>query len=270
MLTITTVNVNGLRAALRKGMTEWLAERRPDVLLLQEVRAPDELVHELLGAEWDVVHQEAAFKGRAGVAVASRLPMRGARIGIGSDLDTDSGRWVEADLELPGGGDLPGGGLLTVVSVYVHSGEAGAPKQDDKYAFLERATTRLGELQNAGGLALVGGDLNIAHREVDIKNWKGNLKTAGFLPRERAYLDRWFGELRWVDLGRRLGGEGPGPYTWWSMRGKAFDNDAGWRLDYQLATPELADAAVSAVIDRAPSWDTRWTDHAPLTVTFDL
>ena len=103
-----------------------------------------------------------------------------------------------------------------------------------------------------------------------IKNWKGNLKTAGFLPEERAYLDRWFGELRWADLGRTLGGPGPGPYTWWSMRGHAFDNDAGWRLDYQLATPELADAAVSAVIDRAPSWDTRWTDHAPLTVTFDL
>lgn len=264
MLTIATVNVNGLRAAFRKGMPDWLAERRPDVLLLQEVRAPDDVVHELLGDEWAIVHQEAQAKGRAGVAIASRLPMVGARIGVGSDLATDSGRWVEADLT------MAGGGTLTAVSAYIHSGEAGTPKQDDKYAFLERVTARFGELQDAGGYVVVGGDLNIAHREVDIKNWRGNLKSAGFLPEERGYLDRWFGELRWVDLGRVLGGEGPGPYTWWSMRGQAFDNDAGWRIDYQLATPELADAAVTAEIDRARSWDTRWSDHAPLVLSYDL
>ena len=117
---------------------------------------------------------------------------------------------------------------------------------------------------------MVAGDVNIAHRDVDIKNWKGNLKAAGFLPEERAYLDRWFDDLGWRDLGREHGGEGPGPYTWWSWRGKAFDNDAGWRIDYQIATPALADAAVSVVVERADSYDQRWSDHAPLVVEYDL
>ncbi len=111
---------------------------------------------------------------------------------------------------------------------------------DEKYAFLELVTARMAALVADGRLAVVAGDLNIAHRNVDIKNWKGNLKSAGFLPEERAYVDRWLDELGWHDLGRELGGEGPGPYTWWSWRGKAFDNDSGWRIDYQLATPALA------------------------------
>ena len=159
---------------------------------------------------------------------------------------------------------------LTVVSAYIHSGQAGTPKMDEKYAFLDRVTARLGELAEAGGLVVVAGDLNIAHRNVDIKNWKGNLKSAGFLPEERAYLDRWFDDLGWTDLGRRLGGDGPGPYTWWSWRGQAFDNDAGWRIDYQLTTPDLTDAAVSIEVDRAAAWDERWSDHAPLVATYDL
>ena len=115
---------------------------------------------------------------------------------------------------------------------------------DEKYAFLDHVTGRLADIAEQGGYAVVAGDVNIAHREADIRNWKGNLKSAGFLPRERAYLDRWFDDLGWHDLGRELGGEGPGPFTWWSWRGQAFDNDAGWRIDYQLATPDLADAAV--------------------------
>ncbi|HEY5518334.1 MAG TPA: exodeoxyribonuclease III, partial [Cellulomonas sp.] len=159
---------------------------------------------------------------------------------------------------------------LTVVSTYIHSGTVGTPSMEEKYAFLDRVTARLGELAQGGGLVVVAGDLNIAHRNVDIKNWKGNLKAAGFLPEERAYLDRWFDDLGWHDLGRELGGEGPGPYTWWSWRGKAFDTDSGWRIDYQLVTPDLADAAVSVEVDRAPSYDTRWSDHAPLLGTYDL
>lgn len=139
-----------------------------------------------------------------------------------------------------------------------------------KYAFLEVVTRRLDELMAAGGHAVVVGDLNIAHRNVDIKNWKGNLKTAGFLPEERAYLDRWIDGDGWVDLGRRFGGEGPGPYTWWSNRGQAFDNDSGWRIDYQLATPGLAERVTEVVVDRAASYDARWSDHAPLVVTYDL
>jgi len=264
VLTIATANVNGIRAAFRRGMGEWLAERAPDVLLLQEVRAPDEMLAEFFGtAEWDLAHHESMVKGRAGVAIASRLPMRAVRIGLDHDVATNSGRWVEADVE------LPDGGTLTVVSTYIHSGTVGTPSMDEKYAFLDLVTARMGELREAGGYAVVAGDVNIAHREVDIKNWKGNLKAAGFLPEERAYLDRWF-ESGWVDLGRELGGEGPGPYTWWSWRGKAYDNDAGWRIDYQIAPPALAERAQKAEVDRAPSYAERFSDHSPLVVTYDL
>lgn len=265
VLTIATANVNGIRAAFRRGMGAWVETRKPDVLLLQEVRAPQELVGDFLPAsEWDLAHHECMTKGRAGVAIASRLPMSAVRIGLDQGVVTNSGRWVEADLE------LPDGGRLTVVSTYLHSGTAGTPSMDEKYAFLDLVTARLAELRAAGGHAVVAGDVNIAHQNIDIKNWKGNLKAAGFLPQERAYLDRWFDDLGWVDLGRRLGGDGPGPYTWWSWRGQSYDNDAGWRIDYQIASPELAERALKAEVDRAPSYAERWSDHAPLVVTYDL
>lgn len=264
MLTIATANVNGIRAAFRRGMGAWVDARKPDVLLLQEVRAPEEMVGDFLPRpDWDLAHHECEIKGRAGVAIASRLPMSAVRIGLDHGVPVNTGRWVEADLE------LPDGGTLTVVSTYIHSGTAGTPKMDEKYLFLDLVTARLAELRAAGGNVVVAGDVNIAHQNVDIKNWRGNLKAAGFLPEERAYLDRWF-EEGWVDLGRRLGGDGPGPYTWWSWRGQAFDNDSGWRIDYQLTNPELADRALKAEVERAPSYAERWSDHAPLVVTYDL
>ena len=273
VLTVATANVNGIRAAFRRRMDAWIAARTPDILLLQEVRAPDALTREYLEG-WHVAHLPSEIKGRAGVAIASRLPLHEVRTGLAAhgsagepEEHVDTGRWVEADVE------LPGGGLLTVVSAYLHSG-SNAPGQEHtmtaKYAHLDRVTARLTELAVAQHPAVVAGDLNIAHRNVDIANWKGNLKSAGFLPVERAYLDRWLDELGWRDLGRELGGEGPGPFTWWSWRGKAFDNDAGWRIDYQFATPDLADAAVSATVDRAATYDARFSDHAPLVVEYDL
>lgn len=268
VLTIATVNVNGIRAARTRGMDAWLAERKPDIVLLQEVRAPDEIVTDAL-AGWHVASEPCLIKGRAGVAVASRLPISAVRAGLGTLPPVDTGRWLEADIVLPEHDGAPAR-ILTVVSAYIHSGQADTPKMDEKYAFLEHVTRRLEELITAGGAVLVAGDLNIAHKNVDIKNWKGNLKTAGFLPQERAHLDDWFGRLGWRDLGRELGGEGPGPYTWWSWRGQAFDNDAGWRIDYQLATPDLADAAVTATVERAASYDERFSDHAPLVVSYDL
>ena len=265
MLRVASVNVNGIRAAFRRGMGAWLASSGPDVLLLQEVRADDEVLADHLSRDdWHLAHEAAAAKGRAGFAIASRLPMRAIRIGIGTGAAGDSGRWVEADLE------LGGGQVLTVASVYVHSGTAGTASMDEKYAFLDAVTSRMAAISDDGGLAVVAGDLNIAHREVDLKNWKGNLTHAGFLPQERAYLDRWFDGLGWHDVGRRLGGDGPGPYTWWSWRGKAFDTDAGWRIDYQMATPRLGERAVTARIDRAPSYAERFSDHAPLVVDYDL
>ncbi|RMI07014.1 exodeoxyribonuclease III [Cellulomonas triticagri] len=265
VLTVASVNVNGIRAAFKRGMGEWIEARRPDVLLLQEVRASDEILGDHLAADgWHLAHEVSEAKGRAGVAIASRLPMSAVRIGIGTGVASDTGRWVEADLE------VPGGGVLTVASAYVHSGQAGTPKMDEKYAFLDVVTKRLAELAGSGQHVVVAGDLNIAHREVDIKNWRGNRKSAGFLPEERAYLDRWFDEQGWRDLGREHGGEGPGPYTWWSWRGQAFDNDSGWRIDYQLATPALADLARTVEIDRAATYDARFSDHAPVVVGYDL
>ncbi|ANC31000.1 Exodeoxyribonuclease [Isoptericola dokdonensis DS-3] len=269
VLTVATANVNGIRAAVRRGMDTWTAHRAPDVLLLQEVRAPDEVVAAQFDG-WHVAHLPCAIKGRAGVAVVSRLPITASRAGLpgadGTEPDVDTGRWLEADLA------LPDGGRLTVVSAYLHSGSA-KPGQEHtmaaKYAHLDKVSARLDELVRDDAPVVVAGDVNIAHREVDIANWKGNVKNAGFLPTERAYVDRWL-DAGWTDLGRAHGGEGPGPYTWWTWRGQAFDNDKGWRIDYQLANPVLADRAVKVEVDRAATYEARWSDHAPLLATYDL
>ncbi|PZR55499.1 exodeoxyribonuclease III [Xylanimonas oleitrophica] len=272
-MVVATANVNGIRAAYRRGMGEWIAARTPDVLLLQEVRAPDEIVDEYLDG-WHVIHQCCDIKGRAGVAVASRLPLHAVRVGLGAHTPdggpepaVDTGRWVEADVE------LPDGGLLTVVSAYLHSGSTKPGEEHTmvaKYAHLEKVTARMAELVAAETPALVAGDLNIAHQNVDIANWKGNLKSAGFLPEERAYVDRWLDEQGWTDVGRAHAGDGPGPYTWWSWRGQAFVNDKGWRIDYQLANPALAPKAVKVEVDRAETYEGRWSDHAPLVATYEL
>jgi exodeoxyribonuclease-3 len=268
-LRIASVNVNGLRAAYRNGMAEWLEPREVDILCLQEVRAPDAIVRELLGEGWYILHAEAEAKGRAGVAIASRTEPLQTRAGIGDDYFATAGRWVEADYIVRNAAGEAS--QLTVASAYVHSGEAGTPKQDDKFRFLDVMVDRLPALAKHSDHALVVGDLNVGHTELDIRNWKGNVKRAGFLPEERAYFDRFFGEdIGWKDVHRGLAGNVDGPYTWWSQRGQAFDNDTGWRIDYQMATPALAAAAVSAVVDRAPSWDTRFSDHAPLVVDYRL
>ena len=264
---IATVNVNGVRAALKKGMLEWLDNAKPDVVCIQEVRAPDAVVQEAFGADWSIAHQESEFKGRSGVAILSRTPLTEVQVAVdvfgaaGAEA-THTGRWVEGTVTTESG-------PVRVVSTYVHSGEVGTPKMVDKYAFLDLATLRLAELAAANEYAVVMGDVNIAHANDDIKNWKGNLKSAGFLLEERAYLDAWFGS-GWVDVHRALIPEGPGPFTWWSQRGQAFDSDAGWRIDYQIATPALAARAGTVAVHRQASWDTRWTDHAPLVVDYDL
>ena len=264
---IATVNVNGVRAALRKGMLAWLEEAQPDVVCLQEVRAPDDVVQEAFSGDWHVAHQESEQKGRSGVAILSRTPLEDVQVAVdvfgpaGAEA-THTGRWIEATVASPAG-------PLRIVSTYVHSGEVGTPKMDDKYAFLDLVTARLAQLTAAHELAVVMGDINTAHTNRDIRNWKGNLKSAGFLPEERAYLDAWFG-AGWVDVHRSLAGDVDGPYTWWSQRGKAFDTDTGWRIDYQIATRALAARAATARVDRQASWDSRWTDHAPLVVDYAL
>ena len=273
-LRIATINVNGIRAAFRKGMGGWLDGRDVDILAIQEVRASTEDVQGLLGEEWDIVHDPATAKGRAGVAIASRHRAAIHRVELGPTEFDSAGRWLEADYEV-------GGRVITVVSTYVHSGEAATDKQVEKYKFLDAMEARLPELQKHNEYAVVLGDLNVGHRTLDIKNWKGNVKRAGFLPEERAYFDRILGAendpgynagagLGWVDVGRKWAGDVDGPYTWWTWRGQAFDNDTGWRIDYQLVTPALAATVKDYAVDRAAAYDERWSDHTPVVVDYAL
>ncbi|MGO1590935.1 MAG: exodeoxyribonuclease III [Ancrocorticia sp.] len=261
---IATCNVNGIRAAARKGMGEWIAATGADVLLMQEVRAPVEIAEELIGPEYQVFTRPCDIKGRAGVSVAVRngIQVDDVRDGVAVPTSTeeppvDTGRWLEVD--------IPG---LTVISAYLHSGDAKSEeKMAAKYAHLELVSSRLAALAPTN--TLVAGDFNIVHTALDITNWKSNHnKTSGVLDPEIAYVDRWL-ELGYVDVQRSLTGEDQGPYTWWSQRGKAFDNNVGWRIDYQMASPDLASKATAFQIDRAPSYDTRWSDHAPLIVDYE-
>ena len=277
-LRIATINTNGVRAAYRKGMDAWLATRDVDILAIQEVRASTDDLVDLLGPEWNVLHDAATAKGRAGVAIASRASASIHRVEIGADDFDSAGRWLEADYTV-------NGKTITVISCYVHSGEVDTPKQEEKWKFLDAMQKRMSELSTEREFALVLGDLNVGHRELDIKNWKGNVKRAGFLPRERAYFDRILGTagasiecvdgttgtgLGWIDVGRASAGDVPGPYTWWSWRGQAFDTDAGWRIDYHLATPALAALASNYTVDRAAAYDQRWSDHTPVVVDYAL
>ena len=171
---------------------------------------------------------------------------------------------MEATFELDGV-DEP----LTVVSAYVHTGDADSgEKMEEKLGFFSAMTDRMTRLRRQGHHVVVTGDFNVGHTERDIKNWKGNRNKAGFLEVERAWFDRWFDELGWVDVARTLAGDVDGPFTWWSFRGQAFDKDVGWRIDYQIASPEWAERAVSSTVDRAPSYGERWSDHAPLVVEY--
>ena len=281
---ITTANVNGIRAAVRRGCLGWLTAAAPDVITMQEVRASQAHLDAALAGtvyeSWHRAHAVANAPGRAGVVVMSAVEPLEVRHGLGEFID--DGRWIEVDLP------SERHGVTTVVSAYVHTGEAGTDRQLVKLRFLDAMHNRFEELVKRSraneGEALITGDLNVAHRDLDLKNWRGNLKKSGFLPEERAYFDRWLG-YGWdatnptrepvshdgdlVDLGRKHGGDGGGPYTWWSWRGKAFDNDSGWRIDYELATAGLARRSVAADVGRAASYAERWSDHAPLTVTFD-
>lgn len=279
---ITTVNVNGIRAASRKGMGEWLAATAPEVLLLEEVRA-DEATASALLPGYESVIWPCRIKGRAGVGVAVRdgagYRLGEVRRGVApegvEEPDVDSGRWLEVDLEPTADAEQGHPATaLTVIAAYLHSGQVGTPKLDQKLAHLELVDARMSELlaaQAAGGREVVmAGDLNVVRSELDIKNWRPNHnKVSGVLDVEIAHLEGWFSQ-GWTDVVRSLAPEAQGPYTWWSQRGKAFDNDAGWRIDYQVATPGLAAAASSAVVGRATSYDGRWSDHAPLTVDYAL
>ncbi|MEU6152414.1 exodeoxyribonuclease III [Actinosynnema sp. NPDC047251] len=262
MLTVSTVNVNGLRAAAKKGYREWLAATPADVVCIQEVRAePGQLTEDVRSpAGWHMAQAHSEVKGRNGVAVLTREEPAAVRVGFGVPEFELSGRYVE--VELP---------TVVVASVYVPSGDVGTPRQDEKDRFMAGFLPYLVELREKaaadGREVLVCGDWNIAHRDVDLKAWKANQKSSGCLPAEREFLSSVF-SAGYVDVVRSLHPDVTGPYTWWSYRGKAFDNDSGWRIDYQVATDALAARAVSAVVERPPSYGERWTDHAPVTVVY--
>ena len=260
---VSTINVNGIRAAVKQrspdnlGLLAWLAGTAADVVCLQETRADDDQLAAALAPAlsdgWQLASAEPHIKGRSGVAVLSRRPITAARP-LDSDEFATHGRYLEVDVA-----------GATVASVYVQTGEAETDRQLEKERFMTALAKRMAELADRD--AVVCGDWNIAHTENDIKNWKGNLKKSGFLPSERQWLTELL-DSGWVDVVRGLHPGVAGPYSWWSWRGRAFDNDAGWRIDYQLATRTLAARAVSARVERAAAYAMRWSDHAPVTVEY--
>jgi exodeoxyribonuclease-3 len=261
VLTVSSVNVNGIRAAAQKGLARWLAATTADVVCLQETRAQLEEVPAELLAGWYVSYAGCeSARGRNGVAVLTRQPPEAVRTGIEVAEFDGSGRYLEVD--------LPG---VTVASLYLPNGTVGTPKQDEKDRFLAAFAPFLVERREKAAAEdremLVCGDWNIAPTEADIRNWRGNVKNSGFLPHERAWMAELFAS-GWVDVVRALHPGVDGPYSWWSYRGRAFDNDAGWRIDLHVATPGLAARAASAVVERAAAHVERWSDHAPVTVTY--
>ncbi|NNG18018.1 exodeoxyribonuclease III [Naumannella sp. ID2617S] len=264
---IATFNVNGLRAAQRRGFRRWLDAADCDVVGLQEVRCPAE---QLPTGCWDGYHwayHQGTLPGRNGVAIMSREKPSAVRHGFGSrEFDTE-GRYLEVD--------LPG---LTVASLYLPKGgtlfadEVSAARFHRKQRFLRSLARHLTasrrQAANQGREFVVMGDFNIAHTELDLKNFKTNRKSEGFLPEERAWFGSVLSPRTLVDVVRRLHPESPGPYSWWSWRGQSWANDAGWRIDYQLASPGLVARARHGGTMRDESYEARVSDHAPVLVEY--
>lgn len=268
---VATVNVNGIRAATRRGFAGWLAARDCDLVAVQEVRSPTTLVPPEALSGYHFSYHPGERAGRNGVGLLSRTPPLEVRHGFGNAAFDDEGRYLEADLDL-------GGWRLTVGSLYLPKGG----RTDDTPAELARYRRKLRFLRSfrpyltrarlaaaaKGREFLVMGDFNIAHTRYDLRNWRSNQRSIGFLPEERAWFASVLGPRTLVDVVRRLHPEAEGPYSWWSWMGNAFTNDVGWRIDYQLATPGLAAAAVSAGTDRAANYELRMSDHAPVVVDY--
>jgi len=255
-LKITTWNLNGIRAAIRKGFAEHLEKISPDVLLLQEVRAlPEQLSPEWRHPDgWHVHWHPAVKKGYAGTAVWSRVPFEVVQTGTTTADPDEEGRLVTVRI-----------GELDISSVYLPSGSSGDHRQAVKDDWLEKFR-RWANRQRSGNPTIFGGDMNIAHTEQDIFYAKSNQKTSGFLPHER----EWFGELLnsgWHDLAREHFGDVQGPYSWWSNRGRARELDRGWRIDYLLANSSARDRVRSVEIHREAGIAV--SDHAPVTIDLD-
>ena len=252
---IITLNVNGVRAAAKKGFYQWLTQQSADIVCIQELKAqlPD-LSDEIRAPEGYYGYFHCAQKkGYSGVGIYSRREPDNIVEGVGIDEIDQEGRFLQADF-----------GHLSVISLYLPSGSSGDHRQASKFFFLDRFYPFLQELIDSGRNIILCGDWNIAHKEIDLKNWRANQKNSGFLPEEREWLTRVFDEIGYVDVFRRLNPE-PDQYTWWSNRGQAWVNNVGWRIDYQIATSEIAENATEAIIYK----ESRFSDHAPLIIHYE-
>ena len=254
---IITANLNGIRSASSKGFFEWMQGREPDVVCIQETKAQEHQLDVELHypAGYHATFVDAEKKGYSGVAIYSRRQPDRVVTALGDgfeDMDAE-GRYIQADF-----------GKLSIVSLYLPSGSSGDERQQVKFSFLDRFTERLKKMRRQKREWIICGDLNIVHKEIDIRNWKGNQKNSGCLPEERAWLDQLFGPLGFVDAFRVVD-ERPEQYTWWSNRGQAWAKNVGWRIDYQVITPGLAGSVKAADIYK----EQRFSDHAPLTIDYD-
>ncbi|OWT59073.1 exodeoxyribonuclease III [Candidimonas nitroreducens] len=258
---IVSLNVNGIRSAFRKGLPTWLAAQGADVVCLQEIKIhADDLSDELLHPAGYTGHfNHAQKKGYSGVGLYMAQPAETLVDGMQNQEFDGEGRIIRADWK-----------DVSVISAYLPSGSSGDERQQAKYRFLDHFAPWLDGLmqehRKSGREFIVCGDWNIAHQEIDLKNWKGNMKNSGFLPEERAWLSKVLGDMGWVDVYRKLHPDTTGEaYTWWSNRGQAWAKNVGWRIDYHVATPGIAARASAASIYK----DERFSDHAPLTIDYD-
>jgi exodeoxyribonuclease-3 len=260
-LKIISLNLNGIRSATNKGVLDWLTTQSADIVCLQELKAQaDDMTAEMLSPDGYVGHfHYAEKKGYSGVGIYSKTKPDAVIIGLGgsnqdvADIDSE-GRYIECQF-----------GKLSVVSLYLPSGSSGEERQTFKFSVMARFMLHMQALIKSGREVVVCGDWNIAHKEVDLKNYKGNKKNSGFLPEERAWLSTLFDQVGWVDVYRTLHPETTDEcYTWWSNRGQAWAKNVGWRIDYQIATPATAAKASEASIYKAQ----RFSDHAPLIIEY--
>lgn len=252
---IMTLNANGIRSAANKGFFEWMLKQRPDVVCLQETKAQEhQLAPEVqkLRGYYGYFH-DAEKKGYSGVAIYCRREPDRVRMGLGwPDMDAE-GRFLQVDFA-----------SLSVISLYLPSGSSSPERQAVKFDFMARFMPVLKKLRRSRRDYIICGDWNIAHKAIDLKNWRSNQKNSGFLPEERAWMDEVLDDLGWVDAFRAVN-QKPDQYTWWSNRGRAREKNVGWRIDYQIISPRLREAVRSAAIYT----EQRFSDHAPLTLNYD-
>ncbi len=253
---IITLNANGIRSAARKGLFRWLPDQQADVVCLQETKSQE---HQLAGHDVELsgYHRfffDARRPGYSGTAIYSRVRPDEWIAGFGPDEFDGEGRYLEARF-----------GTLSVVSLYLPSGSAGVERQASKYRFLRAFLPHLERLKRRRRQYILCGDWNIAHRPIDLRNWRSNQKNSGFLPQERAWLDELFGRVGYIDAFREICADSD-QYTWWSNRGQAWAKNVGWRIDYQIVSPKLGGAARAANIYKTE----RFSDHAPLIMDYAL